>query len=226
MPVPFFFGQQGTAWSPLSLGSTLKIWFDTASLAGLANADPISSWSDSSGNSHTATQSGSTRPTYNTSAINSKPSGAFSGTQYLNVASPVALTGDFTVFAVVNRLTSTQMWITGSASGYLGIYSGDNKLYFANDSGSASSVAYTVNGDAILQIKRSSNVVSVRNAKGGAWTTVGTKSGTLTTTYYGHTGFGGFSSACKHGDLLICDTVLGSGDDDSAWDYLKTKYGL
>ena len=222
---PMMFGQNGAGWVPTQLGSTLKEWFDPYALTGLANSDPISTLADSSGNSHTATQSGATRPTYNTSGINSKPAASFSGSQYFNLASPAAITGDLTLFGVVNRATSNQLWFTGSASGYIGMYS-DNKVYFAEDTGSAVSVSFTVNGNTIVQLKRASGVVSVRTSKGGSWTTVGTKTGNITPTYFGHTGFGGLSTNGAHGDMIICDTVLGSTNDDLTWDYLKAKWNL
>ena len=223
---PFFFGQNGAtvSWTPTSLGSTLKFWFNPATLS-LNNGDPVSTWSDSSGNSCTATQSGATRPTYNTSAVNSRSGVTGSGSQYFNVASAPVITGDCTAFVAINRSTGNSGFLFGSSGGYIGHYS-DNKFYFANDSGSAVSVSFTLNGNAILEMKRSSSVVSIRTSKGGSWTTVGTRSGNATPSFLFHTGFGGLTATASFGDVLLCDTVLGITDDDSTWDYLKTKYGL
>lgn len=47
----------------------VKLALDTSSLSALANADPVSTYADTSGNSSNATQSGGNRPVYNTTAF-------------------------------------------------------------------------------------------------------------------------------------------------------------
>jgi hypothetical protein len=67
------------SFSPSSLPG-LAVWFDASQLTGLADGDPVASWTDLSGNARHAAQATSTkRPTYKTNIQNGKPVIRFDG---------------------------------------------------------------------------------------------------------------------------------------------------
>lgn len=86
----FSFAQTGPAGIGNSTGANGQpenvLWFDASSLS-LANNDPVTSWSDISGNSNDAAQAtGSLQPLYKTAVINGLPTVYFDGTDdYLTV---------------------------------------------------------------------------------------------------------------------------------------------
>jgi hypothetical protein len=51
----------------------LKLWFKANAIVGLVDGDPVSAWSDSSGNGLDVTGSSSTRPIYKANIANGKP---------------------------------------------------------------------------------------------------------------------------------------------------------
>src|SRR5439155_17313853 len=64
-------------FSPAEIGG-LKLWLKADALA-LNNNDPVSTWTDSSGNGNSPTSSGTKRPTYKTNVLNGKPVVRFDG---------------------------------------------------------------------------------------------------------------------------------------------------
>lgn len=77
------------AWTPASK-SGLVFWFKADSLA-LNDGDPISTWTDSSGNlGQNATQAGTLRPLYKTNIQNSKPAVRYDGVDdYFTLSSAI-----------------------------------------------------------------------------------------------------------------------------------------
>lgn len=73
----------------------LLAWFKADSLA-LANNDPVTSWSDSSGNGHNASQgTGSAQPTFKTNQYSGQPCVTFDGTSdWMGLAAQIDITGD------------------------------------------------------------------------------------------------------------------------------------
>jgi len=88
--------------------STNILWLD-ASRLGLTNSDPVSSWTDESGNSNNATQgTGANQPTFLTNQVNSLPAVDFDGSNdNLDLTSHIT-TSDFTFLAVYNHNNTTQ----------------------------------------------------------------------------------------------------------------------
>src|ERR1035437_9219293 len=83
-------------WTPASSttsgGKSSLMWFKADSIAQ-SNNTAVSSWPDSSGNNHTATQgTGASQPTFKTSQVNSLPGVYFNGSNYLTIASAPTLT--------------------------------------------------------------------------------------------------------------------------------------
>ena len=78
-------------WQPNSLGSSLALWLDAADASTITlNGSTVSQWSDKSGNGrHLAQSSAALQPAYVTTAINSKPTVRFDGSDDIfNAASP------------------------------------------------------------------------------------------------------------------------------------------
>ena len=71
-----------SAWSPSDLAD-LYAWYKSDAITGLTNNDPVSTWSDSSGNGYDVTASGADRPTYKTNTLNSMPVVEFTATHWL-----------------------------------------------------------------------------------------------------------------------------------------------
>jgi hypothetical protein len=99
-------GPSGGGFDPLSL--TPDFWFKADAITGKNDADAVGSWTDSSGNSRTATQGTGTRqPLYKTNVVNGKPVLRFDGVDD-NLAIPAYSHGDvFSVFAVVESTALT-----------------------------------------------------------------------------------------------------------------------
>ena len=75
--IGFGLGSSFGAFSPLSISGCVE-WLKADSLS-LSDSDPVSSWTDSSGNSNTATATLTSRPLYRTGIINSLPVLRFDG---------------------------------------------------------------------------------------------------------------------------------------------------
>lgn len=93
-----------------------QLWVKADQIPTLADGDPVSTWSDQSGNSRDLTQSGAARPIYKTSIQNGKPVVRFAAasSQHLDVVSysPVS---SMTVFMAVNPdLSAGSRWMMGS----------------------------------------------------------------------------------------------------------------
>ena len=67
---------------PAEVGK-IHLWFAADRITGLANNDPVSTWSDVSGKGRDFTAAGALRPTFITDAQNGLPCVRFGGTQYM-----------------------------------------------------------------------------------------------------------------------------------------------
>lgn len=89
-----------SAFSPTDVAN-LFAWYKADAITGLNNNDTIASWSDSSGNSRTLTQSTEAqKPTYKTNIKNSLPIVRFDGTADWMKSSAQTITANRTVFVV------------------------------------------------------------------------------------------------------------------------------
>ena len=109
--------------------SGLVAWYDASQITGKADSDAVSSWADSSGNGHTASQAtGSKQPLYKTNILNGFPVLRFDGIDdFMSVSSMGALT-NHSVFVVAKD--SAEDWgVLGGPTGNPQIRRG----YFGND---------------------------------------------------------------------------------------------
>jgi hypothetical protein len=113
------------AFSPSDL-TGLRQWLKADALS-LADNDPVSSWTDSSGNALHATNTGSARPTFKTSIVNSLPIVRFDGADDLLVLGDHSSLTEAEVFIVVKLDTEPP------ASGHCGLWymttNGNNEFY-------------------------------------------------------------------------------------------------
>lgn len=113
----FPYGGAGGSWSPLNL-SGLGLWLNASNEASLLNAtsqvavnnDPISQWSDLSGNGRHWTQGTSlSRPTLNTTGLNSKRGVSFDG-------SDDYLIGNAATLSLIKNLAGYTFFLVQSAT--------------------------------------------------------------------------------------------------------------
>lgn len=102
----------------------LKLWLDASTISGLVDSDPVTTWTDLSGNGNDATQStAAAKPTYKTNIINGRPVVRFDGVDdYLSstgvVSGFAAQDQPLTVFAVVKAndiSVNRAIWSLGSS---------------------------------------------------------------------------------------------------------------
>lgn len=106
----------GGGFTPASLPN-LWAWFDASKITGLVDNDPVSSWSDLSGNARHVTGTTTTRPLYKTSVFGSLPAVLFDGADdFLAAASGTNTPFEQTVFSVIKPTTVEiyRTWFGGS----------------------------------------------------------------------------------------------------------------
>lgn len=105
------------AFTPTDI-SGLSVWLKADALV-LSDADPVSSWTDSSGNARHATQATSgARPTYRTGVVNAKPVVRFDGTDdWLSAAFTLNQPYTMLVVAKHNVFPGTQQDILDGGNG-------------------------------------------------------------------------------------------------------------
>lgn len=97
--------------------ANLAVWLKADALS-LSNADPVASWTDSSGNARHATQgTAGARPTYRTNVLNGKPVVRFDGVDDRLACATFALAQPFTRVSVMAR--------TGNAGAVVYYFDGD-----------------------------------------------------------------------------------------------------
>jgi len=128
------FIQSGASLAPDAIGN-LQQWVKADQIVGLNDGDPVSTWSDQSGNARDFTGVGAARPTYNTNVQNGLPGLNFNGAKgmtgsYTISAQPysiaIVLKANSDPGANVTRiaLQGATSWVIGSTSGFIGHYNG------------------------------------------------------------------------------------------------------
>ena len=115
--------------------SSLLAWFDAGQLTGLSNGDPVSTWTDASGNGNHATASAAYKePTYITGALNGLPVVRFDASDDGLAVNPAIQVypgfsgSDYSIFVVFNYrgtdTTSGRRAVQGSENWAIGPYEG------------------------------------------------------------------------------------------------------
>lgn len=112
--------------------SGLQMWLDADAITGLSDSDPVSTWSDQSGNSNDATQAtGANQPLYKTNIVNGKPVVRFDNTND-GMTTPLTLANPYTIVYVgnFNNADANRRAIQGQVQNrFLGPYSGRWQVY-------------------------------------------------------------------------------------------------
>jgi len=85
--------------------TNLIAWYDASQLTGLSNGDPVTSWTDMSGNGYNATNGSLSAPTYQTNTLNTLPTIKFvaGSSQALRATPTIATTSAWTMFVVARQ---------------------------------------------------------------------------------------------------------------------------
>lgn len=228
-----------TSYDPSTMGSNLKAWYKADAITGLSNGSAVSSWSDSSGNSNTASQGTATnQPTYRTSIINGQPVVRFDGTNDYMGTSFIPPTGanPRTIFTVTSNhsTTGTGRWVyayglspNNTMYGLMNVIS--STAYFANDYWNSNlTSSYTSSGTTPIISQVYNGTTDLMYANG---TQVGTKTQTLATASGSLrlgaradtvTAYGGFDMA----EMLVFDSALTATQRQMVETYLYRKYNI
>jgi len=107
-----------SAFSPLSIAG-LQLWLKADAITGLVDSDPVTTWSDSSGNGNDATQATASRkPTYKTAIQNGKPVVRVDGVDdWMDVSSLSIAGGSYSVFCVFSSSDVVGKYLLDSSTG-------------------------------------------------------------------------------------------------------------
>jgi hypothetical protein len=221
---PYSFATAG-GFSPLDI-TGCELWLKADALS-LSDGDPVSSWTDSSGNSNHATMTGGDRPTFQTNELNSLP-GVASNSEtsgWLNLTTPI--TNARTVFIVARHRDGNQDW-----AHLIGDTTTNN--YFHGGLGTA------------LHSTTFSAIHGVCAADGwtdGVSTSIGSMAKSAAGVVYSYDMTAAdaavdqlFNNANQQAlsrvwdgfifELIVYDNRLSTGDRESVEDYLGIKYGI
>lgn len=194
----------------------------------LNDGDPVSTWPDSSGNGHNATQTGSARPIFKTNILNGKPVVRFTsaGLSGLIVSPAVSSVLPWTVFVVMKPVSSGVHAVALASSGgstpvTMGFYGalsvffvGNRTTYGQNQILPDVSVFHVFTGDSTIQwasdgvgagLTISSLAASGDFDRIGLWPTL--------------------FSDCDIAEIVFCNQFLGTTDRQNAEKTLSVKYG-
>lgn len=202
-------------------------------IGGLSNTDPVSTWSDNSGNGHNMTQSGGARPTWLTSQLNGLPGIRFtaSSSQYFAVSSAEPSTTPYTIFLVYKKINTTSFAPTFTYSG-----GADPYMYFDYSDGNSYAQA---RGNAYFQFTGGFNtfkIVCVTSTSGNEIQYVNNGSavssgGAGAGSANNYNEFGRRSSSAQYGDMVVCsvlvyDHVVSTLERLKGFRYLNYKYNV
>jgi hypothetical protein len=229
-------------WTPEEL-SNMIAWYKADSLS-LNDDDAITTWIDSSNNSHDATQStGVSKPLYKTGILNSLPAVRFSSNKSLLLTTlGTALTSDdtYTVFIllkpssisndpVVIAFPSNSSWtflmeVANNGRFYWGHQNGNYRLYSSSITTSAAS---------IISLKKTSSTTAEFWQDGTEITSFSTAGAGMiaTPSMTGDMILGSYTNAsfAYNGDIfeiVICNSSLSINDREKVEGYLAWKWGL
>lgn len=227
-------GRTSTVFSPSQIVG-LELWLKADAITGLNDADPVTTWPDSSGKGRDATQSvGGNKPAYKVNIVNGKPVVRFNGSSnFMNL--PDFLTGFSAgeIFLVIKlnndppTVGSGGLWEFGSAAQASHYPFTDGVIY---DAFGTDTRKTTVNPTPTLAAWRLYNVSSAS----GAWTsrldtTQLFTTATNTVAWTTAPKFGTSSTFFTDGDIaeiLIYSSILSSADRSSLSSFLSSKYAL
>ena len=221
----------GGAFSPTDVAG-LTVWLKADAITGLSDADPVTTWVDSSGNGNDATQAtASKKPIYKTSIINGKPIVRFDGTDdYVRTGAFTATATAKTIFCVFNSDVDIWTYISDGQSHNRGCFLTEpGKLTYHAGGGQISRTTSAHVGAFVYATIVDNGASSSVNHNGGTPTTGTVNSATYTAATVGTGGAEGTDEPFFNGDVaewLLYDGALSAGDISSVEGYLADKYAL
>jgi hypothetical protein len=217
-------------FSPADI-SGLTAWWKADSLA-LSNNDPVSTWTDSSGNGHDGTASLTTRPTYIASWNNSKPALYFDGSNdYMTITSSF-YDSDWTQFVVFEKDTGSNfptMTTDSAASLGYGVFPSSGTTYVSDRSYYTYVNSQDGSGKHYWSLKVTSAHAFSLWKDGTSLTLQSPTLVTNTTSNFTDIGRRAVDSAYANGwmaEMLMYNSALSDTDRGNVETYLKNKYGL
>jgi hypothetical protein len=190
-------------------GATLVL--DSRFITGLADGDPVSTWSDRSGNGYDATGSGSARPTFEANEQGGCPTVRFDGsndTLLSSLNSALIFTGDLTFITLLKRKGSRtfpvafgfSVFDVGEGRGIF-LFSSDSYKLSYGQSGADVKSSFVVNIDTAVigtALRSGSNCTVFANSQNVG---TGTPTTSPVTVNYFAVGSSGISSNFFEGDI-------------------------
>lgn len=221
--------------------TNLEVWYDPASLSGLSDGDRVASWTDSSGNGRTATQSTDAyRYKYRTSLVNGHPGiegqPADSGSALLVPNPSITTPSNWThIFVVKQAANANHRWLWDTQTGRYIIaahttYTTPAGAGMVVVAGTWQYVGESITGEHVV------TVVSNQEAGYTYYYVDGQLHGTTTYTtklaWNGTAGLGcyydgiNFRQYGSFGDVLVYSRALSDTERLDAEIYLYQKYGI
>lgn len=219
--------------------AALKLWLKADAIVGLSNGDPVPTWTDSSGNSNTATSAGPTDLIYRTNAINTTlPAVSFGelGTSYFTFPDFASAFTAGEVYLVVkldadpaSDGSTSGLWDFGTSGSFVAVPYTDGHVY--DDWGQTTRPDQGVTGG----IMSSWTVYSLWSASNDYASFLNGTSlytnGTNTVAFRTNLQLGRGLSADQHlkgkvAEMIMYNGKLSSGDRLIVKTYLHDKYGL
>lgn len=148
---------------PVFPGPTPDFRVDASQIGGLADGDPVATWSDVSGNSRDFTQAtAGNRPVYKTGGVGGRPYVDFTTDDSLGASNLPTPTSSLTMFMVINNSSSvTQFafyWGTSSDGFGIGLISPTRAIQLRSGGGTNNSTngVYTVSIGEVWTVRRNS----------------------------------------------------------------------
>ena len=216
------------AWTPDQLGSALRAWWKADAITGLVDADPVSTWTDSTANAYALTGTLTTRPLYKTAIQNGLPVVRFDGSNdFLSIVSTLGISAQpLTVACVWKMANANQQAIFQSSL--------TNTAVYINAVGDLEMIAGTGRSTAITK-GAWRNTLNIFNGASSLFSIDGTTStpaspgtNSPTGTLYVGSANGGASYWLNGdmGELLFLNTSPSTDDRQKLEGYLAWKWGL
>ncbi|MFA6102173.1 MAG: hypothetical protein WCV67_03145 [Victivallaceae bacterium] len=208
------------------------VWLKADAISG-NNNDLISSWTDSSGNSKTATQSTeANQPCLKTNVLNGKPAVYFDGSRYLNI--PAFTASAITYYIVIKKDTTNQggLWCMGNDAGGSGTWMTYGGTIYesagcATRHDSISIGATTLTDFNIYSVKSSGSLYEVAMNKNVLFTTTSNTVQLSSSPVLGYSN-GGLAYAFTGyiAEFIAVPKAVSSAENTAFLNYLSVKYGI
>lgn len=236
MPIAALSPAAAASWTPSLL--TTKAWWDAADGATLTIVSgKISAWADKSGNGYTASQgTAGNRPAYDATGINGQPAILYTANPQTLTASTLSAAANVSTHYAAVRIDSVAAYrpilYSDAAAGYALRFTSTNG-YLVLESAAAHTIG-TATSSNLGTLPYVAVVGCVYDQPSGAFSLYvnGTLTGSGTDTYgfAGSTGVeigwdGGGSFNGEIGEIVRCDSTLGTTDRQKLEGYLAWKWG-